>query len=123
MARKKTEDVKPWKARRKRDYTIKVEDPKFRGSPNLYGSAHGKLRKEKGPASAQTCVDCKEPATRWTLNPRRGVEIFVDPVDLPFSCDPADYQARCDEHAAPHTKKVRAAILKRAAKTSQGRSS
>ncbi len=52
---------------------------------------HDHLRKERGPASAQTCVDCGGPAKEWSWNGGSledyGSKTFVDDFD--------QYEPRC----------------------------
>jgi hypothetical protein len=64
-----------------------------------YHGLHGRLNQRRGPASAQLCVDCGEPAEEWSyqgnspyektqIHPRRG-SILV------YSFNLDDYQPRC----------------------------
>lgn len=69
-----------------------------------YKTAHGRVRKARGPASDHRCVDCDGRAQEWSFNPGltghviSGVETdgrtgASRPMD--WSADVAAYQARC----------------------------
>jgi hypothetical protein len=87
MARKHTTkggDVPAWKAIRKRDFSLKIGDPSFRGSPNLYAMVVGKVRAAKGKAPD---------GHTWTLVPRRNSTLYIDTTDRLFSDDVEAYHA------------------------------
>lgn len=52
-----------------------------------YSGAHQRIRRIKGPASAQRCALCPRQAREWSFIPNY--------ADRRFSTDPDDYRALC----------------------------
>lgn len=67
------------------------------GNPG-YGATHDRVRKERGPASLQACVDCGDQARDWALKPNtEDIVIQQDGANAgrTFSRDVNDYEPRC----------------------------
>jgi hypothetical protein len=72
------------------------------GDDISYASAHARVRRTRGRASSQTCVDCGERADHWAYNNESEKE-RTDPVrGLNYSPDPDDYDPRCAACHAIH---------------------
>jgi Helix-turn-helix domain len=59
--------------------------PLWKGGISGYKGAHRRLRRLRGSAVGQPCVDCGMPATNWSFRGRTG-----------YSKDVTDYDQRCD---------------------------
>jgi hypothetical protein len=67
-----------------------------------YGAAHDRLRRDRGPASGYTCVDCGNSAQDWSYNHRDPNE-YADSrlnghgtlTQVTYSGDGAYYDPRC----------------------------
>jgi hypothetical protein len=94
--------------RNKQRFTTKLSDPDFRGGAEMYGAARARLRKERGRAQDQRCVECGEPADVYVHKPRRNAETYLDPRGTPFGLDARDYAPMCSADAAANRKKRRA---------------
>ncbi len=63
-----------------------------------YNSAHARIRRDKGPASAHPCVDCGAPATQWAydgLDPNELTDTTPSELGLRYSLSVDHYQAKC----------------------------
>lgn len=65
------------------------------GRPATYASVHQDLRRERGPASAHSCVDCGGEARQWSYNHRSDLERRDPKTGKPFSVELACYEPRC----------------------------
>lgn len=63
-------------------------------SQKSYMTAHDRVRKVKGKASAQKCVDCGGPAAHWSYNHRDPQQIVTE-SGTAYSFNPDYYEARC----------------------------
>lgn len=59
-----------------------------------YIAAHHRLRRQRGSATDQSCIDCGEQATDWSYEGGAPDERVVDD-NGPFSLDPSYYVPRC----------------------------
>ena len=71
---------------------VRAGNPNWRGDAISYNGAHRRIRRDRGPASAQACVSCGGPARDWALR--------EDVPSLPsaegcYSPDPAAYMPLC----------------------------
>lgn len=69
----------------------------FQSADRSYPTAHYRVRRDRGPAAAQQCQHCPEPAAEWAYD-------HTDPDELlgvdhgrrvPYSLDPARYMPLC----------------------------
>lgn len=68
--------------------------PNWKGTEITYHSAHHRLRRTRGPAKAQLCVDCGGGAQQWSYNGTAdGDELTSEMGD--YSPDPQHYDPRC----------------------------
>lgn len=66
----------------------------WKGSNVKYNSMHHRLRKSRGPAHLQQCVDCSERASHWSYNHNDPNEI-VSPEGWAYSGNFEYYVPRC----------------------------
>jgi len=62
-----------------------------------YGTVHNRLRREYGPASGYTCVECGAQADDWSYDHTDPLEVTgLDHGHLrPYSLEPGHYEPRC----------------------------
>ena len=74
-----------------------IEHPRWVADMNKYDSAHARVRRRRGPASALSCAHCGGPAKDWAYD-------HLDPAEqidnrggkaLPFSLDLSHYMPLC----------------------------
>jgi hypothetical protein len=62
--------------------------------PMTYRTAYERVRAERGPATAQRCAPCGQPAAVWSYDGADPTE-RTDPRGRRYSLDPARYRPRC----------------------------
>lgn len=63
-----------------------------------YGSAHDRVRDDRGHISTHHCVNCGEQAQHWSYNHTDPSELFAYDLSkrpVAYSTDPAHYSPRC----------------------------
>lgn len=60
-----------------------------------YSAAHRRVRAEKGPASALSCLDCLRPAAHWSYVGGDPNELVDDARGSAYSLDLSRYVPRC----------------------------
>lgn len=70
-----------------------------------YGAAHGRIKRQRGPASDYGCVDCDGSAADWSYNGGAPDEMVEN--DLPYSLDAGFYVPRCKSCHRFHDNEVR----------------
>ena len=64
------------------------------GSDATYGAAHGRVKKERGPASTHPCADCGGRARHWSYD-HRDPDGRLSPDGRAYSLDINHYVPRC----------------------------
>lgn len=67
---------------------------RWTGDDATYAAVHIRLRLERGPAKAQTCVTCGAPAQHWAFD-HDTADVMYDPRGLPYTTDLDRYQPMC----------------------------
>lgn len=84
---------------------------KASGDPASYSAAHGRVRRQRGPASDWRCIQCGAPAEQWAYRSTNAREIRgTNRAGNPrvWSPDPADYDPMCTPcHAARDGRRFR----------------
>jgi len=68
-----------------------------RSESPTYEAVHERLRRDRGPARAQHCVDCGKRAAHWSYDHADTAELVGerDGLRRPYSLDQQHYQPRC----------------------------
>lgn len=69
-------------------------NPAWRGDHVGYTAAHERVYRARGPAKNQQCRQCGHPAKHWAYT-HSDPNQLVTPEGLPYSGDPAFYEALC----------------------------
>lgn len=67
----------------------------WRGDQITYVGAHFRVRRERGPASQHSCIECGKPATEWSYDHNDINELHDDVRHCTYSADPEHYDPRC----------------------------
>ena len=73
-------------------------DPRHGGQVLTYDGAHGRVKRERGSASAHPCVSCGRPARDWTYSHAAPSELAMAEgreAGRPYSASPEFYDPRC----------------------------
>ena len=87
------------------------------GAPRLdvvtYQGLHERLRRERGKASAQTCVECPQPAHEWSLDRYEADDLIGQHGRslVRYSLDTTRYVPRCRDHHRHHDAVQRRALV------------
>lgn len=66
-----------------------------------YDAAHRRVRRERGPASQHSCIDCGKPAREWSYRGGDPAELISGSAErrehpgMPYSIKPEFYDPRC----------------------------
>lgn len=74
------------------------QNPNWQGDEVGYVGAHKRVHRERGQASAHTCVDCGAQAAQWSYNhndPDELTGISRASIASRYSADPSYYEPRC----------------------------
>lgn len=70
------------------------DHPFWAGDECGYPAAHDRVRRARGPARRQRCIECGEPAKHWSYNRAAQAEL-TDHRGRPYSARVEDYDPRC----------------------------